>query len=367
MLAYLLVLLLCARMAIDIAYSGPKPLLALVLLSSATVALSLFMFVESKTIAGRKNIGVAVFLGLTLAASTLRSDVGLASHLNFAMQVFLPAMFLLSCTARPRDVQKAALLIRKFIAIPVLGLVVYYAVLDYKANNEFGLGFFDYYANHPNHLIAQTTMKLSMLFLGGELWKAVCGFVLLGVLNVRSALVAFIVAYLLFYKRTLFRWEVMKRLFPALAIAVPLAWWFLDWNSLVERFLYRDRSHYGFESIYNLSSGRTEIYASYLYYISDRFDVVDWVLGKGPVWIVDSEIALSAHNDLLNLFTAFGLLGLGATAYAYYRFFETLSTSIRAAGIAAFLALFLLNGVVFHQSTMLFALLYVYDPIRSAR
>jgi len=69
---------------------------------------------------------------------------------------------------------------------------------------------------------------------------------------------------------------------------------------------------------------------------------------------------LSAHNDVLNLFVSFGFLGLAGTLACYFYFYSHLPKAGRLIFAASFSVLFVTNGVVFHQSNVLFALLLIF-------
>src|SRR5690606_41867822 len=95
-------------------------------------------------------------------------------------------------------------------------------------------------------------------------------------------------------------------------------------------------------------------------YIAQNFGVKEWLVCAGPIWLQDGGLRLSAHNDVLNLFVSFGLLGLMGTLACYFYFYRKLSKVGKLIFAVSFSVLFITNGVVFHQSNILFVLLYIF-------
>jgi O-antigen ligase len=65
---------------------------------------------------------------------------------------------------------------------------------------------------------------------------------------------------------------------------------------------------------------------------------------------------LSAHNDLINVFVEFGLLGLIAFFLVYKELYLYLEPRYRSVITFYFIFVFFTNGILFHQSNILFVL-----------
>jgi hypothetical protein len=103
-----------------------------------------------------------------------------------------------------------------------------------------------------------------------------------------------------------------------------------------------------------MTSGRDEIW---LYYseMLERSSVFELLFGRGAIWLYGS-FSLEAHNDLLNLMVCYGLAGTATVMYAWYVILSRLDPKYRMPCVGLFLVLFFTNGVVFHQSNLLFLL-----------
>lgn len=360
MLPIAILVLISARILTDIIYAGPKPSIIVVGYTIFALILSTALLAKSRNIQGRKTIAFIFFIASALFASTLYSDTGFAEHAIFSFQVLVPIIFLLACTATPSTLKKTGEMFRRFIAAPALILIFVFLIYDYRLNNIYGLGIFDYYANNPNHVSAQTVLKISLIFLESTLLGA-CIFGFLFFMNVRSTILSYILAFAFFNKIKLFKKSSVKKIFLIMVPATIALIILIDPGAMLERLLFKGREAGFSGGISNVSSGRTEIYSYYINYILNNFTLVDWLFGRGPIWLSSHEQQLSAHNDVLNIVISFGLLGLFAVASAYYIFFSSLPATIKTPAAMAFVVLFITNGVVFHQSNVLFALLYLFS------
>ncbi len=124
-------------------------------------------------------------------------------------------------------------------------------------------------------------------------------------------------------------------------------------DAFLQRVLYRDRDSSELDT-FNMTSGRDEIW---LYYIQmlERSSLLELLFGHGAIWIYGS-FHLEAHNDLLNLMVCYGLAGTAAVICAWYVILSRLAPEYRGPCVTLFLVLFFTNGVVFHQSNLLFLL-----------
>ena len=361
MLPKIIVSILSLRIVIDLLYPGPKPGIIVAVYALTMIATSIFLLLKSQERKGHKTTVLIIFVAVSLAISTLYSSVEITSHLNFVIQTFVPILFLLSCTNNKETLRQSGVLFKKLIAAPALILVIAAAYYDYKTNNALGLGLFDYYANNPNHVTAQTTLKISLIFLLDSIALTAFSFTILLLLNVRSAIISYFLAVAFYFKNQLTKKSIIKKTILVLVPIIVAGLLFADPSSMLDRFIFKGRSLSSGNVFSEASSGRVEIYHYYIDHLINRFTLFDWMFGKGPVWLNSIEQNLSAHNDVLNIIISFGLLGLISISVAYYIFFSSLPERIRTPATIAFVTLFLTNGVVFHQSSVLFSILYLYS------
>lgn len=353
-----IVLLLTSRVLIDIIFSNQKPQLLIALYTLSILTISAYLILTTQVAKGRSTLILIFLLMSAVLASFLNSNVNFADHINFSLQILTPIIFLLACSGKQNILVQSGALFKKYIAAPALILILLFSFLDYKQNN-LGQSFFDYYANNPNHVFAQTSLKISLLFLE-SIPLLIAGFVLLGLLNVRSTILALVFSISMFHKKNLLQKRRLFKIAIISAIAIIIIISFVDINQVLERAVFKNRTAGNTEDIDNLSSGRSEMYVYYVKYLFDKYSFIDWLIGKGPIWLDPKEFNLSAHNDFLNLLVSYGIVGFSLISYAYYKFFSTLPKRIKPAAAVSFIILFLVNGVVFHQSTILFSLLYIY-------
>ena len=206
----------------------------------------------------------------------------------------------------------------------------------------------------PFHVVAQTIAKFSILMIDQWVGVPITALILLIVLNVRSALLGFLLAFLIKKYRSLWSLKafLVVLVVSAIVIAVILSSPELV-DAFVQRALYRDREPSEMDT-YNMTSGRDEIW---LYYseMLQRSSLFELLFGRGPIWLYGS-FSLEAHNDLLNLMICYGLAGTATVMYAWYVILSRLDLQYRMQCVGLFLVLFFTNGVVFHQSNLLFLL-----------
>jgi hypothetical protein len=87
----------------------------------------------------------------------------------------------------------------------------------------------------------------------------------------------------------------------------------------------------------------------------EKSSLLELLFGRGAIWLYGS-FPLSAHSDILNLMVCCGLAGTIAVLYAWYVILSRLDPEYRMPCVVLFLMLFFANGVVFHQSNLLFVL-----------
>ncbi|QSR36413.1 hypothetical protein CFI10_15780 [Marinobacterium iners] len=351
---------LMSRVAIDVIWSDSKPATVVGYYTVFGLLLSVFFLKQGKTNA--KLIPLVIFLfPCTLFASQINSEVPLFVHIKFALTVFIPCLFLVSVTNVPGLMYQASLVYKKYLSFGVIFLLMIASYISYIQEAMPGESYYQHYLNTPNHVIAQSHLKASLpLITSGLLWVAI-PFTLIFALNVRSVMLAYIMSLIVTHRNLL----LMKNTFRKLIIwGLPLLILILvnvDWVEVYDRVVFkgRDAAHAG-SVIDAASSGRLSIYKFYLTYIEENFGIKEWIAGVGPIWLQPGGPSLSAHNDVLNIFISFGLLGLISIISCYWYFYRMLSISGKLIFAISFSVLFITNGVVFHQSNVLFSLLYIF-------
>lgn len=350
-----------SRVAIDVIWSGAKPVAVVGYYTVFGLALSLYFLKQGK--GGGLLIPLVVFLfPVTLLASQLNSAVPLFEHIKFALQVFIPCLFLVAVTNVPRLMYQTSVTYKKYFSFGAVFLLMAASYISYMQESLPGESYYQHYTNAPNHVIAQTLLKLSLpLITGGGIWVA-ASFILIFVLNVRSVMLAYFLSFIMVYRDVFLKKRVLKKLlifgFPLIVVVAIQA----DWLEAYNRIVFKDRMVGGSESLVNsASSGRIEIYYMYIQFIIANFSVKEWLIGYGPVWLAPGGPALGPHNDVLTFIISFGLIGSLGAALCYIYFFTKLpSGKARYIFGLCFLVLFLTNGVATHQSNILFVLLYIF-------
>jgi len=357
---YSVLLFLLSRIAIDLAWPGSKPTLAVAYYTLFGILLSLYFISKSKI--GDVTTPLVIFMyPCTLLAGQMNSSVDLVDHLQFAMQVYIPCLFLASSVNAEKVIHQAALVYKKYLSIGVLISVFFSSYFSFKKESLPGQSLYDYYLNAPNHVTAQTLLKSALpLISSGTLW-VISSFLLIFILNVRSTILAYLLSLLFANKNLLIKKSFIRKFLlfgaPLLAFLVIQ----VDWINVYDRVVFKGLSTDQADAAYIATSGRTEIYQTYIRYIINNFGVAEWLFGVGPIWLQEGGPTLSAHNDILNLLVSFGLTGLVGTLLCYLYFFKNLTSTGRVIFGISFSVLFMTNGVVFHQSNILYILLFIFS------
>lgn len=260
--------LLVGRALIDILFSREKPAALIAIYTITILTVSLYFISHTRLTQSRSNLILILMLFSIVLLSLMNSDVSYTEHLNFSLQVLIPIIFLLSCTGKTHIIAQCAKTFKKLAALPLLLLVLVFSYLDYKANN-LGQTFFDYYANNPNHVLAQTSFKISLLFLE-SIPLAMSSLALLGLLNVRSTILAFTIAFVTIHRKSLLNKRRLIKILTLTVVVLVLTFAFLDVNQIFERAVFKNRTE-STQDIENLSSGRSDIYMYYIQYLLNNF------------------------------------------------------------------------------------------------
>jgi O-antigen ligase len=125
-------------------------------------------------------------------------------------------------------------------------------------------------------------------------------------------------------------------------------------DSILSRFITKNReSAGGFAE--NFSSGRMEIWRYYVNYIAENFTVWNYIFGTGSLEL-QGKYRINAHNDVLNIVVNFGFLGFILLVFIYYEIYKRLHPKYRKYVAFYFSFVFIANGIMFHQSNLLFLL-----------
>lgn len=360
----LILFFLLSRIAIDILWPSSKPAVAVAYYTFFGILISLYFLSKSKSKSKTRHLLiplVAFLFPCTLMVSQLNSSVPFFEHVKFALQVFIPCLFLVSITNIPTTMSQASLIYKKYFSIAVLFFLLIASYFSYKAEGQPGIGFYQHYQNAPNHVLAQTLLKSALpLVTSGTVW-VIASFLLIFIFNVRSVMLAYLMSLAFTHKDFFLKKKQIKKFFLFLAPLLMFASLQIDWLEIYERVVFKGRNIDSTDALDVASSGRTYIYQMYITHIVNNFGFKEWLFGVGPLWLQDGGPTLSAHNDALNLLISFGLLGLLGTLLCYLYFYIKLPDTGKIIFGASFIALFLTNGLVFHQSTILFSLLYFFQ------
>lgn len=344
-----LFLFLMFRCATDILNPGEKGPVVVALYVVAALGLTAIKIASSQTSRGDMAICIAVVSLLVVNLLWIPAEA--TPQLYFSITILLPIIFLLILSGYDQSLFVS--LRKRFLTFgtPVLfGLIIFFILGKrgpeadlLKSLNE-----------QPFHVVAQTIAKFSILLLGTQWIGPIISLVLLIVLNVRSALLAFLLALLIKKYRSF--WSLKALLVMLVVSAISLA--FLMSNpdvldAFLQRVIYRDRDSLE-PDLFNMTSGRDEIW---LYYskMLENSSLFELLFGRGAIWLYGS-FPLEAHNDLLNMMACYGLAGTAAVIFAWYVILSRLDPDYRMPCVGLFLVLFATNGVVFHQSNLLFLL-----------
>ena len=337
------------RCGIDILSPGDKGTVVVALYVITALGLTAIKIASSGATRGDMALCAITFWLLIFNLLWVPAEV--TPQLYFSVTILLPIIFLLllsNCEASIYD----SLRRRSWIlGTPVMcGFVLVFLLREGGSEGDLLTSLNE----QPFHVVAQTIAKFSILMIDQWVGVPITALILLIVLNVRSALLGFLLAFLIKKYRSL--WS-LKAFLVVLVVSATVIAVILSSPELVDAFvqraLYRDREPSEMDT-YNMTSGRDEIW---LYYseMLQRSSLFELLFGRGPIWLYGS-FSLEAHNDLLNLMICYGLAGTATVMYAWYVILSRLDLQYKMQCVGLFLVLFFTNGVVFHQSNLLFLL-----------
>ena len=351
MLVNALFLLLMFRCAVDILNPGEKGTAVVALYTAVAFGLPAMKIATSGTTRGDLAIGLAVCWLAMVNLLWIPADA--TPQLYFSITVLLPIIFLLFLSRCEPSIFVSLRRRALIFGLPILCCLLLVFIVREGGPEAFGGNAGAGEGEKSFHVVAQTIAKFSILLMNQWVGFPLIALFSLIALNVRSALLGFLIGFLIKkYNAFNLRVFLVTLAVSGVAIALLLANTELV-DAFLERLLYRDRVFFE-QDTSNLMSGRDEIW---LYYgqMLERSSVLELLFGRGAIWQYGSFPYL-AHNDLLNLMICYGLAGTSAVLYAWYVILSRLNAEYRAPCVALFLTLFVTNGVVFHQSNLLFVL-----------
>ena len=351
MLVNALFVFLMFRSGTDILIPGDKGAAVVALYVVAALGLTALKIALSGTTRGDMVI-CATVLSL-LIVNLLWIPAEATPQFYFSITVLLPIIFLLILSrCEPSTfirLRRRALL---FGTPALCGLLLVFFVRDGGLKAELLTALNE----QPFHGVAQTIAKFSILMINQWIGFPIASLILLTAFNVRSALLGFLLGFLM-KKCASFNMRAFLVVLLVSVIATTCIMSSSEFtDAFLQRILYRDRDFLELDAS-NLTSGRDEIWRYYGQMLEDS-SLVELLFGRGAIWLY-GPFPLAAHNDLLNLMVCYGVAGTTAILYAWYVILSRLDQEYRMSCIALFLVLFFTNGVVFHQSNLLFLLFMV--------
>ena len=348
MLANALFVFLMFRCGTDILSPGDKGAAVVALYVVAALGLTALKIALSGTTRGDMVICTTVFSLLMVNLLWIPAEA--TPQFYFSITVLLPIIFLLILSrCEPSTfirLRRRALL---FGTPALCGLLLVFFVRDGGLETDLLAALNE----QPFHVVAQTIAKFSILGINQWIGFPIASLIVLTAFNVRSALLGFLLGFLI-KKCTPFN---MRALLVVLLVSVIATAFLMSASELtdafLQRILYRDRDFLELDAS-NLTSGRDEIWRYYGQMLEGS-SLIELLFGRGAIWLYGS-FPLAAHNDLLNLMVCYGVAGTTAILYSWYVILSRLHQEYRMSCVALFLVLFFTNGVVFHQSNLLFLL-----------
>lgn len=343
-----LFVLLMFRCGSDILSPGDKGAAVVALYVVATLGLTALKIALSGTTRGDIVVCATVFSLLIVNLLWIPAEA--TPQFYFSVSVLLPIVFLLILSrCEPSTFIRLRRQALVFGTPALCGLLLVFFVRDGGLEADLLAALNE----QPFHVVAQTIAKFSILMINQWIGFPIASLILLIAFNVRSALLGFLLGFLI-KKFSSFN---MRALLLALLVSVVATTFIMSSSELtdafLQRILYRDRDFLELDAS-NLTSGRDEIWRYYGQMLEDS-SLVELLFGRGAIWLY-GPFPLAAHNDLLNLMVCYGVAGTTAILYAWYVILSRLDQEYRMSCVALFLVLFITNGVVFHQSNLLFLL-----------
>lgn len=339
------------RVLADFNYIVDKP----AYIKAIFILLSLFLIVYNSTrLVNKTDIVLFILVSLMIFYPLAFSQEDFGQQLAYNLKVLLVPLVLLSCSHL--DISYERLRRWAQIVIPIVFII---ALIRFFSDYTFDLSkLYKLFDNNPVHPVSQSTAKLSFLFLYTKVYFGVFTLAVLVILNVRSNLIPILLifiyrSFISYYQYILF---VVLLLVGLLLLANSIDSSFISLEDIINRFINKNRTEgYAGEGIKNISSGRTEIWSFYINYIADNYTFINYLLGTGSLE-VQGKYPLNAHNDFINIIINFGIVGAVIIVLLSIEIYKRLHPKYRNYIAFYFMFVFLTNGIMFHQSNILFLL-----------
>ncbi|MEE9351326.1 MAG: O-antigen ligase family protein [Thiotrichaceae bacterium] len=339
------------RLLVDFTYIDDKPGYAkvgFILLSLLLIAYNVGKLVNKTDIVLFALISLMIFYPLAF------SQENFAAQLVYNLKILLIPLVLLSCSHLDISFEK----LRRWAQIVMLVALVIALVLFFSGYTFNLFELYTLFDNNPVHTVSQSTAKLSFLFLYSKVYFGFFTLAILIILNVRSNLLPILAIFLYRNLQTYYKYIVfvLLLLVGLLLLASSIDSSFISFEDIVNRFINKNRMDgYAGEGIKNISSGRTVIWSFYINYIEDNYTFINYLFGTGSLE-VQGKYPLNAHNDFLNVIINFGIVGAVILVLLSIEIYKRLHPKYRNYVAFYFMFVFLTNGIMFHQSNILFLL-----------
>lgn len=339
------------RLLVDFTYIDDKPGYAkvgFILLSLLLIAYNVGKLVNKTDIVLFALISLMIFYPLAF------SQENFAAQLVYNLKILLIPLVLLSCSHLDISFER----LRRWAQIVMLVALVIALVLFFSGYTFNLFELYTLFDNNPVHTVSQSTAKLSFLFLYSKVYFGFFTLAILIILNVRSNLLPILAIFLYRNLQTYYKYIVfvLLLLVGLLLLASSIDSSFISFEDIVNRFINKNRMDgYAGEGIKNISSGRTVIWSFYINYIEDNYTFINYLFGTGSLE-VQGKYPLNAHNDFLNVIINFGIVGAVILVLLSIEIYKRLHPKYRNYVAFYFMFVFLTNGIMFHQSNILFLL-----------
>lgn len=207
------------------------------------------------------------------------------------------------------------------------------------------------------HIPAQIIAKIGLIWTG-SLIPIVIVIATLVVLNVRSALLAFLAAQLpalgrLARKNAMYVVLILAACVLALAIISISGGLDALQDSLI--FRQRDLTLDVYSTYDPITSGRFHIWTYWINHLTQSTETIQLLFGQGLAWIT-TGFGLEGHNDVINIALLFGLTGVLTYAVLLVGIIKRIDPKYKWPIILLLLVLALTNNFLFYASNLLLIL-----------
>ena len=346
MIKYIL-FLISYRLCIDFIYPNDKPLF--IQLVYFVLAFG-FVFFSLRFYKAKDMILVILLIAVTSYSYLYSYEVFMSQFIQNT-KIILPILILISASRIDIDFHELRMKAKRFLHILVFLLLIYF-FSDFEY-----FEIYDAFTNNPVHAVSQSIAKISILYLMSNPFLSYIFLSMLFILNVRSN---FLPIFFLKIRQISTNWPLIVKILGLLCIVFLL----INSTEFIDRFIFKGRT--SDDQINDFSSGRIEVYLLYLDYIRYNFSFYNYLFGSGSLFL-QQKLALSGHNDILNTFIEFGIVGSVIVYWLYYEVSKSIDKTFYWQVVLYFLFVFITNGLLFHQSNLIFLLYLGREEITKKR